>query len=113
MNISCSVNRYTWLVLMICISTADTGFAAPGTLSNTPLFLTNRAEPNIFFMLDDSNSMNTDPRASDHDRAGRAAAREEPARARARGGARERRSRARRVAGRSLGRAHRTTPRAG
>jgi len=34
--------------------------AAPGTLSYTPLFTTTAAEPNIFFMVDDSNSMNTE-----------------------------------------------------
>ena len=31
--------------------------AAPGTLANEPLFLTNKAEPNILFMVDDSGSM--------------------------------------------------------
>lgn len=31
--------------------------AAPGILANEPLFLTNKAEPNIFFMVDDSGSM--------------------------------------------------------
>lgn len=31
--------------------------SAPGTLSDTPLFLTNPVEPNIFFMVDDSGSM--------------------------------------------------------
>ena len=31
--------------------------AAPGILSDSPLFLTNKAEPNIFFMTDDSGSM--------------------------------------------------------
>ncbi len=31
--------------------------AAPGTLSDSPLFLTNKSEPNIFFMTDDSGSM--------------------------------------------------------
>lgn len=31
--------------------------AAPGVLSDSPLFLTNKAEPNIFFMTDDSGSM--------------------------------------------------------
>lgn len=31
--------------------------AAPGNLADEPLFLTNKAEPNIFFMVDDSGSM--------------------------------------------------------
>lgn len=31
--------------------------AAPGTLSNSPLFLSNSTQPNIFFMVDDSGSM--------------------------------------------------------
>ncbi len=31
--------------------------AAPGTLSDSPMFLTNPVEPNILFMLDDSGSM--------------------------------------------------------
>ena len=31
--------------------------AAPGTPANSPLFLSNKAKPNIFFMIDDSGSM--------------------------------------------------------
>ena len=34
-----------------------TALAAPGTLSDVPLFLTNPVEPNILFMVDDSGSM--------------------------------------------------------
>lgn len=34
--------------------------AAPGNLADEPLFLTNKAEPNIFFMTDDSGSMDAD-----------------------------------------------------
>ncbi len=34
--------------------------SAPGTLANTPLFTTTSAEPNIFFMVDDSGSMDWD-----------------------------------------------------
>lgn len=34
-----------------------TSHAAPGTLSGSPLFLTNPVEPNILFMVDDSSSM--------------------------------------------------------
>ncbi|WP_260295700.1 pilus assembly protein [Sedimenticola hydrogenitrophicus] len=35
-------------------------FSAPGTLSNVPLFLDSAALPNIFFMIDDSGSMDAD-----------------------------------------------------
>lgn len=35
-------------------------YSAPGTITNVPLFLSNKAEPNIFFMMDDSGSMNAD-----------------------------------------------------
>ncbi len=34
-----------------------TASAAPGTLADTPLFLSNSVEPNVLFMLDDSGSM--------------------------------------------------------
>ncbi len=34
-----------------------TAAAAPGTLADSPLFLTNSVEPNILFMIDDSGSM--------------------------------------------------------
>ncbi len=49
--------------LMICLATQLTIFtpglsqAAPGTLANTPLFLSTSVEPNIYFLLDDSGSM--------------------------------------------------------
>ena len=36
---------------------SSTGAAAPGTLADTPLFLSNSVEPNILFLLDDSGSM--------------------------------------------------------
>ena len=36
---------------------ATAGHAAPGTLSDSPLFLTNAVEPNILFLVDDSGSM--------------------------------------------------------
>lgn len=42
--------------LLIAFS-ANNAFAAPGTLSNVPLFVTTTVEPNIFFTLDDSGSM--------------------------------------------------------
>jgi type IV pilus assembly protein PilY1 len=34
-----------------------TGLAAPGTLADSPLFLSNSVEPNVLFVLDDSGSM--------------------------------------------------------
>ena len=34
-----------------------TGHAGPGTLADSPLFLTNAVEPNILFLIDDSGSM--------------------------------------------------------
>lgn len=38
-------------------SVSGTLCAAPGTIANTPLFLSNSTQPNIFFMIDDSGSM--------------------------------------------------------
>ena len=44
--------------LLTCMLLAPTmAPAAPGTLADTPLFLSNSVEPNILFMLDDSGSM--------------------------------------------------------
>ena len=45
------------ILLGASIAAPLTVYAAPGTLSDQPLFLTNKAEPNIFFMTDDSGSM--------------------------------------------------------
>jgi type IV pilus assembly protein PilY1 len=39
------------------MSTIQSAFAAPGTLATAPLFLSNSVEPNVFFTLDDSGSM--------------------------------------------------------
>ncbi len=44
-------------VLSFALLSPITTEAAPGTLSDTPLFLSNSVEPNILFMLDDSGSM--------------------------------------------------------
>ncbi len=41
----------------LMIFSGNTAFAAPGKLSDTPLFVTTTVEPNIFFTLDDSGSM--------------------------------------------------------
>ena len=40
----------------LVVLTPGTVVAAPGTLADTPLFLTNPVEPNILFMVDDSGS---------------------------------------------------------
>jgi len=39
------------------MSTIQSAFAAPGTLAVAPLFLSNSVDPNVFFTLDDSGSM--------------------------------------------------------
>lgn len=44
--------------MLLTVSAA--GYAAPGTIANTPLFLKSTALPNIFFMIDDSGSMDMD-----------------------------------------------------
>jgi type IV pilus assembly protein PilY1 len=46
-----------FLVCLFCVIAPGLARAAPGTLPSTPLFLTNAVEPNIFFTLDDSGSM--------------------------------------------------------
>jgi type IV pilus assembly protein PilY1 len=45
------------LVLALALSTAPAVRAAPGTLAQTPLFVSASVKPNILFVLDDSNSM--------------------------------------------------------
>lgn len=47
-------------LLSACLGVPPTATAAPGTLSQIPLFLASGAEPNIFFVLDDSGSMGSD-----------------------------------------------------
>jgi len=56
MNYRKLVNHYTLLVSALCMATTNVN-AAPGIVSDTPLFLLNSAKPNIFFVLDDSRSM--------------------------------------------------------
>jgi type IV pilus assembly protein PilY1 len=48
--------KTTLLAAYVMVSTA-TVHAAPGTLSDSPMFLTNPVQPNIALMLDDSGSM--------------------------------------------------------
>ncbi len=53
--------KHSSLVIAVCLSSiSSTLSAAPGTIENSPLFLANRAEPNIFFMVDDSGSMDVE-----------------------------------------------------
>jgi len=42
--------------LLVALS-ANSAFAAPGSLSSSPLFVSNAVEPNVFLTLDDSGSM--------------------------------------------------------
>ncbi len=50
----------TALVTQLIVFTPGTSTAAPGTLANIPLFLSTSVEPNIYFLLDDSGSMEWD-----------------------------------------------------
>ncbi|MEE8428743.1 MAG: hypothetical protein V3S33_04500, partial [Gammaproteobacteria bacterium] len=45
--------------------------AAPGNLSNVPLYLGTSAEPNIFFTIDDSGSMDWEVMTRDLNNSGR------------------------------------------
>lgn len=50
--------QYFNIVMLSCaVFSSNISFAAPGNLPKTPLFLTNAVEPNIFYALDDSGSM--------------------------------------------------------
>ena len=44
-------------LLTLALLAPVTASSAPGTLADTPLFLSNSVEPNVLFMLDDSGSM--------------------------------------------------------
>ena len=46
------------------LSTIESAYAAPGQLASAPLFLSTIVEPNVFFTLDDSGSMNWGPMVS-------------------------------------------------
>lgn len=48
---------YKTLLSSSLIFLSNVSIAAPGTLPKTPLFLTNSVEPNIFYTIDDSGSM--------------------------------------------------------
>jgi type IV pilus assembly protein PilY1 len=47
------------------LSTIQSAYAAPGVLSPSPLFLSTIVEPNVFFTLDDSGSMDWGPMVKD------------------------------------------------
>ena len=46
---------------MFSLSTIQSAYAAPGTLATAPLFLSTIVEPNVFFTIDDSGSMDWNP----------------------------------------------------
>lgn len=58
MNIKSSIKTtLITLVPALLSSLSGSALAAPGIISQTPLYLTNGVQPNIFFMIDDSGSM--------------------------------------------------------
>ena len=46
---------------MLSMATVQSAYAAPGTLATAPLFLSTVVEPNIYFTVDDSGSMDWNP----------------------------------------------------
>ena len=50
---------------LMSLATVQSAYAAPGVLSNTPLFLSSGVEPNIYFTIDDSGSMDWEPMHQD------------------------------------------------
>lgn len=62
MNIRNMINRYTLLTALFCagVMPVHTAQAAPIAIEDSPLFLLNSAKPNIFFVFDDSGSMDTE-----------------------------------------------------
>ncbi len=55
-------NRYTWLAMIFSMGCLNLqpAMALPLDLSDTPLFLLTSAKPNIFFLFDDSGSMDAE-----------------------------------------------------
>mgnify|MGYP001547849668 CR=1 FL=1 len=49
---------------IILLAFSQQANALPGTTSNSPLFLTTFVEPNLFWILDDSGSMEWEPSAA-------------------------------------------------
>ncbi len=56
-----------WLLLVLSLSLASSASAAPLNLSRSPLFLGVSVDPNIFFMVDDSGSMDWEILAQSHE----------------------------------------------
>lgn len=52
-------NKYLWSAFLVTTlsSSPDGVLAAPGVLADTPLFVSTAVQPNIFFVVDDSGSM--------------------------------------------------------
>ena len=50
---------------LLSLATIQSAFALPGVLSNSPLFLSSSVEPNIYFTIDDSGSMDWEPMHQD------------------------------------------------
>ena len=46
---------------MLSLSTVQSAYAAPGSLATAPLFLSTIVEPNVYFTVDDSGSMDWNP----------------------------------------------------
>lgn len=52
-------NKYAWATFLLSFNVGSGSvYAAPGDLANSPLFLQSAVQPNIYFMVDDSGSMN-------------------------------------------------------
>ncbi len=62
-----SFNKFTWMtaILFVTIVTSSITQAAPGQLAQSPLFIANKVQPNIFFALDDSGSMDWEDTLND------------------------------------------------
>jgi len=62
MNIRNLINRHTFLMMFLCVSTTHVQQvqAAQLAIEDSPLFLLNSAKPNIFFVFDDSGSMDAE-----------------------------------------------------
>lgn len=58
-------------VMSCLLASAPTLYGAPGTLTNSPLFLQSNVEPNILFLLDDSGSMDWETMTRDFSNSGR------------------------------------------
>jgi len=69
MNTNTHTRYRAWwnLAFLVLAGYPLSGGAAPGTLSDEPLFATTSAEPNIFFMIDDSGSMDGSLMTSEQD----------------------------------------------